>query len=369
MNNITAAVARGPGQDFSVEQIQLDEPRADEVLVKIAGVGICHSDLAAKEQHLPFPLPAVLGHEGAGIVEKVGSEVTGLQPGDHVVLSFVSCGHCKTCENDMPSYCQQGFVPQNFAGVRADGSKTHHCGDEAISGNFFGQSSFGTYALTSASNTIKVRDDTPIEMLGPLGCGIQTGAGSIIKAMACESGSSLVVAGGGGVGLSAVMGGVVQGCSTIIVIEPQESRRQLALELGATHVIDPLNTENLSEAIREIVPQGADYGFDTSARQDVIDGIVMSLAPAGTIGLVGIPGPDAPNVSFNVIHMLSMGIKVMGITEGNASPAKFIPEMVDLFMEGRFPFDKLCKTYSLDEINQAVADSHTGKCVKAVLVP
>ena len=185
MNNITAAVARGPGQDFSVEQIQLDEPRADEVLVKIAGVGICHSDLAAKEQHLPFPLPAVLGHEGAGIVEKVGSEVSGLQPGDHVVLSFVSCGHCKTCENDMPSYCQQGFVPQNFAGVRADGSKTHHCGDEAISGNFFGQSSFGTYALTSASNTIKVRDDAPIEMLGPLGCGIQTGAGSIIKAMAC----------------------------------------------------------------------------------------------------------------------------------------------------------------------------------------
>ncbi|MCB1667480.1 MAG: NAD(P)-dependent alcohol dehydrogenase [Porticoccaceae bacterium] len=369
MNNIKAAIARGPGQEFSVEEVQLDDPRENEVLVKISGVGICHSDLAAKEQHLPFPMPAVLGHEGSGIVEKVGSGVTHVAPGDHVVLSFVSCGHCGACNNDLPSYCQEGFVPQNLAGMREDGSKAYHQNGEDLASHFFGQSSFGTYALASASNTVKVRNDAPIEMLGPLGCGIQTGAGSIIKAMACEPGSSLVVAGGGGVGLSAVMGGVVQQCSTIIVVEPQEARRELALSLGATHVIDPLNTENLTEAIRAIKPEGVNYGFDTSARQDVIEGITLSLAPAGTLGLVGIPGPDQPNVSFNVMYMLSMGITVMGITEGNANPSKFIPEMVDMFMEGRFPFDKLCKTYTLDQINEAVVDSHTGKCVKAVLIP
>lgn len=369
MKTITAAIAKAPGQPFYVENVELDDPRDDEVLVKIVGVGICHSDIAAKEQHLPVPLPAVLGHEGAGIVEKVGSKVVNLKAGDHVVLSFLSCGHCKTCDEGMPSYCMNGFIPQNFMGMRPDGSKIIHQNGEGLTSNFFGQSSFGTYAIANESNAIKVRDDAPLELLGPLGCGLQTGAGSIMKAMACEQGSSLLVTGGGAVGLGAIMGAAVQGCSTIIVVEPHAARRELALSIGATHAIDPFATEDVALAVREIIPEGVNYGFDTSARQNVIDSIVQSMAPAGTIGLVGIPSAENPNVSFNVLAMLSLGIKVMGITEGNADPASFIPEMVDLFMEGRFPFDKLCETFSFEEINHAVEEVEKGGCVKAILTP
>jgi aryl-alcohol dehydrogenase len=368
MNTITAAIAFAPGQDFSLEQVELDDPRDDEVLVKIAGVGICHSDIAAREQHLPVTLPAVLGHEGAGIVEKVGSSVRHLVPGDHVVLSFLSCGGCSSCNTGQPSYCLQGFLPQNFACMRADGSKTIQRDGQGISSNFFGQSSFGTYALAHATNAIKVRADAPIELLGPLGCGIQTGAGSVMKALACEGGSSLLITGGGAVGLAAVMGAVVQQCKTIIVVEPHAARRELALSLGATHVIDPTDTIPVHEAVRALVPQGMDYGFDTSARQNVIEEIVKSLRPAATLGLVGIPA-DEPRVSFDVITLLALGLKVIGITEGNADPATFIPEMVDLYMEGRFPFDRLCKTYSLDQINKAVTEHGAGNCVKPVLIP
>lgn len=367
MSTITAAVAIAPGEDFCLEELQLDEPQDNEVLVRVAGVGICHSDIAAREQHLPVTLPAVLGHEGAGIVEKVGNQVTHLSPGDHVVLSFLSCGDCNSCNGGQPSYCLQGFLPQNFACMRSDGSKTIQRNGEGISSNFFGQSSFGTYALASANNAIKVRSDAPIELLGPLGCGIQTGAGSVMKALACEPGSSLLITGGGAVGLSAVIAGAVQQCSSIIVAEPHESRRELALSLGATHVIDP-TVDTLHEAVRDIVPGGVDYGFDTSARQDVIDGVVHSMRPAGTIGLVGIPA-DNPNVTFDVITLLALGLNIVGITEGNADPASFIPEMVDLYMDGRFPFDQLCKTYPFEKINEAVAEHAQGLCVKPVLVP
>ena len=368
MSTITAAVATAPGVDFSLEQLQLDEPREDEVLVRISGVGICHSDIAAREQQLPVSLPAVLGHEGAGVIEKVGNGVTNLSPGDHVVLSFLSCGECDTCNGGQPSYCLQGFLPQNFACMRPDGSKTIQRDGEGISSNFFGQSSFGTYAIANASNAIKVRSDAPIELLGPLGCGIQTGAGSIMKALACEAGSSLLITGGGAVGLAAVMAGAVQACANIIVSEPHAARRELALSLGATHVIDPTTGTRLHEAVRAILPGGVDYGFDTSARQDVIEGIVNSMRPAGTIGLVGIPA-DNPNISFDVITLLALGLNIVGITEGNADPATFIPEMVDLYMEGRFPLDKLCKTYDLEQINEAVAEHAQGLCVKPVLVP
>lgn len=368
MKTITAAVARAPGQNFTLEQVSLDEPQADEVLVKIIGVGICHSDIAAKEQHLPIALPAVLGHEGSGIIEKVGSAVTDLKAGDKVVLSYLSCGACPSCDHDHPAYCQS-FMPLNFMCMRPDGSKAIHQGDQDISSHFFGQSSFGTYAIAKRINTIKVRDDAPLELLGPLGCGIQTGAGSVMKALACEAGSSIVITGGGAVGLSAVLGAVVQGCSTIVVVEPHASRRELALSLGATHSIDPMATENLTEALRAISPAGFNYAFDTTSLQAVINGVLPAMAHKGTLGLVGVPNPATPALSFDVITLLALGMKVVGITEGDANPPEFIPEMIDLYMAGKFPFDKLCKTFNLDQINEAVAEQHAGTCVKAVLLP
>lgn len=364
---VTAAVSREAGADFSVEKLELEDPRDNEVLVRIVGVGVCHTDIAARDQALPTGLPAVLGHEGAGVVEKVGAAVTSVKAGDHVVLSYTFCEQCAPCEHDHHNYCQQ-FVPLNMVGVRADGTKAYKSADgEAVSSHFFGQSSFSSYALASENNVVKVRDDAPLELLGPLGCGIQTGAGTFMRSMACEAGSAVAVTGGGAVGLAAVLGAVAQGCSTIIVVEPHANRRELALEVGATHVIDPFAAD-VTEQIRAIVPNGLNYALDTTAKNVVISALVSSMAAGGVIGAVGVPASeDDAVIKLDVMTLLTVGVQFKGICEGDADPAEFIPVMVDLFMEGRFPFDKLCNFYEFDQINAAVADQHSGKSIKAIL--
>jgi len=368
MRELTAAVATAPGTAFEIHQLTLDAPRDDEVVVRIAGVGICHSDIAAREQQLPVPLPAVLGHEGSGVVEFVGKNVSDLSPGDNVVLSFLSCGACFTCSSGNPSYCERGFLPQNFSCKRSDGSSTIHNDGQEIHGNFFGQSSFANFALAKSVNAIKVRSDAPLELLGPLGCGVQTGAGSILEVMKCHEGSDILITGGGAVGLAAVMAASICDCRNIIVSEPHKARRQLALEIGATHVIDPTASDSLSDEVRSIVSVGVDYAFDTTASQAVINSIVSVMKPLGTLGLVGVP-TDNPSISFDVISMLALGLKVHGITEGGVNPKVFIPHLVDLFLEGRFPLDRLCTQYPLIEINSAIEEVHNGSCVKAILIP
>lgn len=363
--NIKAAIALAPDQPFAIQDIHLDDPQDHEILVKIKGVGICHTDLVAKAGVLPPPLPSILGHEGAGIVEKIGTKVTSLAVGDHVVLSFVSCRQCARCTSDSPAYCEN-FVPLNILGVRADGSHTAKSQDTGISAHFFGQSSFATYALTSESNTIKVDKDLPIELLGPLGCGIQTGAGSVIKAMACEEGSSLVIFGGGSVGLSALLGAMVQKCSTIILVEPMESRRQLALSLGATHVIDP-STEDTEAAIRDISEAGVNYGFDTTGISTVIETAIKILAPRGQLGLVGTVNPESPLPSFDPNAILE-GKTIRGIVEGEVDPQVFIPQILKEYKQGNFPFDRLITTYPFEQINEAIEAQHRGDCVKPVLL-
>lgn len=363
---ITAAVVREVNADFAIEELELEEPRENEVLVKIVGVGICHTDIAARAGGIPAELPAVLGHEGSGVVERVGSAVTSVKPGDHVVMSFTHCGACSPCDAGHENYCQH-FAPLNFLGMRLDGSKALKSGDQAISSHFMGQSSFATYAIGYENNVVKVREDAPLELLGPLGCGIQTGAGTFMRAFNCEAGSAVAVTGGGAVGLSAVLGAVVQGCNPIIVIEPHANRRELALEIGATHVIDPMATEDLTAAIREIAPNGVNYALDTTCIQPVLDGLWPAMAAGGHVGLVAVPKSPEMQLGFHVLTTLLGGLSVKGICEGDADPQELIPVMVDLFMEGKFPFDKLCKMYEFDQINEAVDAQHDGSCVKAIL--
>jgi aryl-alcohol dehydrogenase len=207
MPEITAAVCRQPHGALTLEALRLDDPRADEVLVRIVGSGICHTDLAVRDQQLPTPMPVVLGHEGAGIVEAVGADVTHVKPGDRVLMSFNSCGTCPCCHDHAPTYCYN-FFPHNFAGARADGSYTLHAGEEPVHGNFFGQSSFATYALATARNVVRVPDsaaDVPLQRLAPLGCGMMTGAGAILRSMKVQAGMPIAVFGAGAVGLAAVM--------------------------------------------------------------------------------------------------------------------------------------------------------------------
>lgn len=364
---IKAAVARGPSEPFTIESVELDDPGPDEILVKIVGVGLCHTDLAAREQLIPTPLPAVFGHEGSGIVEKVGVNIDTVVPGDHVVLSYHSCGTCGPCKDGAPSYCEL-FPFLNFSGVRLDGSHTTHKGEEAISANFFGQSSFATFALAYQSNVVKVPKSVPLEILGPLGCGIQTGAGGVMRALACEAGSSLAIFGGGGVGLSAVLGAVLQGCSPIIVVDPLETRRQAALELGATHAINPGDNASVAEEIRAIVPSGLNYAFDTTALKPVVEGALAALGARGVLGLVGTPPADQPGFEVTMGTLVLFGQRVQGIIEGDVDPQEFIPEMVRQYEAGKFPFDKLISTFPFDAINEAIEAQHRGDVVKAVLL-
>ncbi|MGD2008523.1 MAG: NAD(P)-dependent alcohol dehydrogenase [Cellvibrionales bacterium] len=362
---ITAAVVREPGGTFKVEQLELDSPRHDEVLVRIVGVGLCHTDLICRDQLYPVPLPAVLGHEGAGVVEAVGTGVTDLEPGDHVVLSFNACGECSNCSQGRPSRCSLLFE-SNFAGARADGSCAHSCGDQAIHGHFFAQSSFASHALAHRRNTVKVDADVPLELLGPLGCGVQTGAGAVMNTLAPAAGSSIAVFGCGSVGLSAVMAASLVGCATIIAVEPHATRRALALELGATHTIDPEDGD-VVEAIHALTPEGTDYSLECTANPRVLRQAVDALTVTGTCALIG-AAPMGTEVTLDM-NSIMFGRTVTGVIEGDSIPGQFIPKLVALHKQGRFPLDKLVTFYPLTAIQQAVEDSEAGRVVKAVLQP
>lgn len=362
---VTAAVARAPGADFTLETVELEDPRPDEVLVRVAAVGVCHTDLVAREGGMPFSMPAVLGHEGAGVVEKVGSGVTKVAPGDRVAMTFRSCGKCARCQSGDPAYCYM-MPALNYIGMRPDGSKALKSGEEAVSSNFFGQSSFASYALAYETNLIKLPADIPFEIAAPLGCGVQTGAGGVMLALGCEEGSSLLITGGGAVGLSAVMGAAIRKCGTIIVVEPHEVRRALATALGATHVIDPATAGDLAAAVRAILPTGVDYAFDTTGRSDVLTGIMGALAPKGVLGIVGIPAPGSP-LPGDLGTVLTFGQTVRGIIEGDSDPDVFLPELIEHWRAGRLPLEKLVKTYAFADINTAIAEQHHGDCVKVVL--
>jgi aryl-alcohol dehydrogenase len=363
---ITAAVVRNSGGPFLIENLEIDEPQRGEVLVRIVGTGLCHTDLVVRDQVLPTPLPAVLGHEGAGIVERVGAGVTRVSPGDHVVLGFASCGHCPNCREHQPGYCID-FSALNFGGCRQDGSVGLHTRDgERVSSNFFGQSSFASHALINETNVVKVSAGAPLELLGPLGCGILTGAGAVFNSLGAQAGNSLGIFGGGPVGLSAVLAGATRACAPIIVVEPMASRRSLALQLGATHAIDP-GAGDVTTVVRDVIPTGLRYALDTTGMPSVIETAVHCMSTRSTLGTVGVPKSLDLKVSFNVVQMLSLGISIKGITEGDSDPQVLIPQLVELYLAGRLPFDRMITRYPLSQINEAVADQIAGKCVKAVL--
>lgn len=362
---ITAAVAEGTGKPFALKHVELGAPKDDEILVRVVGVGVCHTDIVFKEGQMIAP-PAVLGHEGSGIVEAVGAGVTKVSVGDRVAMTFRSCGACKRCDAGDAAYCHT--MPMlNYAGRRTDGSTPLTCEGVDVGSNFFGQSSFATHALTYERNVVKVPDDIPLEIIGPLGCGIQTGAGGVMRSLACPAGSTLLVTGGGPVGLSAVMGGKIQGCSTIILVEPHEARRKLALEFGATHVIDPNVDKDLAAAVRAILSIGVDYAFDTTGVPAVQAAVMGALAPKGVFGIVGISPPGTP-LPGDVNTAMTFGHSVKGIIEGDSDPDVFLPELMDHFRAGRLPFDRMIKTFPFDQINEAIAAQHHGACIKVVLV-
>ncbi|MFF7275442.1 zinc-binding dehydrogenase [Streptomyces griseorubiginosus] len=360
-----AAVVESGGAPFTLSDVTLDDPAPHEALVRLVATGLCHTDLGVASGGLPFPLPGVLGHEGAGVVEAVGSAVTGVAPGDHVVLSFTSCGDCRNCDGGHPAYCA-GWLPLNLlGGRRADGSSTISRDGEPLGGHFFGQSSFAERALVDERSLVKVDQDVPLESIAPLGCGVQTGVGAVWNVLKPVTGSTIVVLGAGAVGLSAVMAAALTPATTVVAVDRVGERLELAKELGATHTVNAAE-EDLGEVLAGITGgQGADGIVETTGNVGVLRQGVDALAARGTVVVVGAP-PFGTEVSLDVNGLLG-GKRVVGLTLGNAETQSFIPALVRLVKEGRLPLHRLISTYPFADIDQAVRDMGAGKAIKPVL--
>lgn len=364
----TAAVLREPTGEFQIEQIEVAEPRSDEVLVRMVATGVCHTDLLSRE--LPpelFVGPIVFGHEGAGVVEAVGADVTHVAPGDHVVLSFDSCGACPSCSAGRPYGCYH-FNAYNLKNVgyppgRLDGTSAFTSADGSpLGSHFFGQSSFASHSVVSAQSAVKVSNDFELERLGPLGCGVQTGAGAILNTLDVQPGSSVVILGVGSLGLSAVMAAKLVEAGTVIAVDRHPARLELAARYGATHGISG-TPEEITGQILEITGGGADYVFDTTGFAPLVRAAFESLTFVGKLGMAGVGSPE---MTFGYTSLIT-GRVVTGVVEGSSKTHEFIPRLAQLNAEGRFPYDELITYYPLTEINAAAADSLTGQVIKPVV--
>ena len=362
---IQAAVAWQAGVTLSIEEFDLDDPRDDEILVKVEAVGVCHTDDNARLGRVPVVFPIILGHEGAGTVERVGRDVTRVRPGDRVLFTPDYCGKCEQCVLGKTPYCDQ-VVPVTFTGTRPDGSPRARQGGKPVRASFFGQSSFATHSLVTERNIIPVAPDAPLHYLAGFTCGVQTGAGAILNAMPVRSGSKVAVWGTGAVGLAALMAAKASGAAEIVAIDRVAHRLALAAELGATATIDTAGQElpDVAAAVVKLTGRGADVALDTTGSPGVILAAVQSLATHGTASVITSSG--AP-VTLPPGDLLLKGRQLRGTMGGHINPTVFIPRLLDLHARGRFPVDRLVKNYPFAEVNTAIADSLSGATIKPVL--
>jgi aryl-alcohol dehydrogenase len=360
---IDAAVLRSATGRFELEALDLPAPGPDEAVIRVVGVGLCHTDLLPRAGG-PFAVPPiVVGHEAAGIVEAVGRNVEWIALGDHVVASFAYCDQCKNCLDGHPAYCDD-FFQLNLHGAPCGSVVATDADGNPVSTKWFGQSSFATHAVVAARSLVRIDPELPLDLLGPLGCGILTGAASILRALKVTPDSSVAVFGAGTVGMSAVMTAHLVGAKTIAVVDLHESRLALARELGATETLVP-HEDRLEEQLRDILPGGFQYCFDTTGVPSVIASAVAALRVTGTCGLVGVQhgALKLPSTA------LTSGRTVTAILLGDAVPRQTIPELLGYWKQGRFPFERLLTQYPMSEINAAERDCATGVVVKPVLIP
>jgi aryl-alcohol dehydrogenase len=362
---IRAAVVREKGGRLQIEDVTLGALERDEVLVRVVATGVCHTDLVVRDQLFASPLPAILGHEGGGVVEAVGEGVDAVAPGDHVIMSYMYCGECYLCESGHPAHCQH-VGPINFGGGRLDGS-TSATGShgEVVHDHFFGQSSFAEYSVANVNNVVKVPKDLPLEILAPLGCGLQTGAGAVLNALKVRPGSAFAAFGAGAVGLAAVMAARIAGATKIIAVDINPERLALALDLGATHIVNAADCDPVAR-IMEITQKGADFALECSGIGRVLRQAIDCLGFFGTCGIVGAT-PMGTEVAVDVNGIMIPAKRIMGIVQGDVIAQTFIPTLIEFYRQGRFPFDRLIRHYAFEDINQAIEDSETGKTIKPVL--
>ena len=351
---------------LTVVDVEYGEPGHGEVLVRLVASGLCHTDLGVIAGGVPFPTPGIIGHEGAGVVERVGPGVGSVSPGDKVLLSFTSCGHCAGCEGGHPAYCDT-WAPRNLMGMlRAADSAAVTRDGEPVAAHFFGQSSFGTWAIADERSIVPVSADADLTVLAPLGCGILTGFGSMWNVLDPGADDTVAVYGAGAVGLSAVIAAALRSPARLIAIDLVDARLELARELGATETINA-GTEDVAARLSQITGgRGVDLSLDTTASPRVARGALDAAATRGTVLVCGAP-PPGTEIPVDIQGILT-GKVLRGITMGDTLPQQLIPRLVELHAQGALPLERLEQTYTLDEIAQAADDMHHGRTVKPVIV-
>jgi aryl-alcohol dehydrogenase len=358
----TVAIVNEPGGDFSLEEVDIDAPRDDEILVRIVATGLCHTDLHLKDVLPDVTFPRVLGHEGAGVVEAVGASVDGVEVGDHVVLSFRSCRACENCADGMVGYCGAGAL-LNYMGMRTDGSTTYSRGGSPVYGNFFGQSSLSMHAIAYTDNCVVIDKSVDLTKVAPYGCGFQTGAGTVLNVLKPGPADSLVVYGVGAVGLAALAAAKHLGVGTVVAVDPLQSRRDVAAKYGAVGV-DPTGTDVVGK-VKDLTGGGATYAIDTTGISPVVKQAQLSLRNRGTLVALGL---GAEEYTIDALDLLASGKIIRSTIEGDSDPHEMVPRLIGLNAAGEFDVDDLIATYPFAEINTAVADVLAGKVVKPVFV-
>jgi aryl-alcohol dehydrogenase len=355
----------GPDQEFTLAEVDLEDPRDDEVLVRVVATGLCHTDLTVPTMLPPEMFPHVFGHEGAGVVEAVGGQVSGIEVGDHVVMSLRSCRTCAQCEAGRFGYCESSLF-LNYMGMRLDGSTTYSQEGSPVFGSFFGQSSFSRHSIAYADNVIVVDKDLDLTRIAPYGCGFQTGAGAVLNVLGLRPEDSLAVYGAGAVGLAAIAAATGAGVGTVVAVDVLPSRLEIAERYGAV-AINPhdLGESTLVDAVKEATAGGATGAIDTTSVPTVLKQAAQALAVRGELVVLALGDPEFP---VDAIDMMQNGKVVRGSVEGDSDPLEMVPRLLALNAAGKFDVDGLVQSYPFTEINQAVADVTAGSVVKPVLV-
>lgn len=360
----TAAVLEELKQPLVLSEVDIPDPGPTEVRVRLTATGICGSDLHVLDGTIPFATPSVVGHEGAGVVEAIGAAVTSVAVGDKVGLIAPSCGHCAPCLNGHQFTCADSSL--KWGRVRGDGSPAVTRNGEPLAARFLGQSSFATHTLVEERTVLKAPAGVPDEVLAPLGCGVVTGAGAVMQVLKPQPGESLVILGAGPVGLSALMAALNTAAAQTIVVDVSTARLDLARELGASVVVNGKETEDLVGTIKELTGGGANMVLETTGVPALLQQSTQMLpSRLGRLGVVGAPGPDAV-FSWPTIPLVMSAAQINGVVMGDGNAA-FVQGLMDLYLAGRFPVDRLVQTYSFEDINQAIDDAVSGRAIKPVI--